>query len=45
MYMEMLPLYIMFGTGEMAQPLRALAAPVEDLGLVPRTHMAALNHL
>jgi hypothetical protein len=22
--MEMLPLYIMFGTGEMAQPLRAL---------------------
>jgi hypothetical protein len=29
------------GAGEMAQQLRTLAALPEDLGLVPRTHVAA----
>ena len=31
--------------GEMAQQLRALAALPEDLSSIPRTHMAAHNHL
>ena len=30
---------------EMAQPLRALFAFVEDPGLIPRTHMAVHNYL
>lgn len=30
---------------DMCQQLRVLAAPVEDLGLIPSTHMVAHNHL
>jgi hypothetical protein len=30
--------------GEMAQHLRALAVPPEDLGSIPSTHMVAHNH-
>lgn len=33
------------GTGVMARWLRALTILPEDPGLVPSTHMAALNHL
>jgi hypothetical protein len=33
------------GAGEMAQQLRALAVLVEGLCSVPRTYMAAHNHL
>lgn len=33
------------GNGEMALRLRALVALVEDLGLIPNTHMMAHNHL
>jgi hypothetical protein len=32
-------------TGEMARHLRTVAALVENLGLVPSTHMVAHNHL
>ena len=32
-----------FGTGEMAQQLRALAALAEDLGSVPSTHIGQLT--
>lgn len=31
--------------GEMAQHLRALVALAENVGLIPRTHMMAHNHL
>lgn len=31
------------GSGEMAQSLRAQTAPLEDPGLVPRTHVVARN--
>jgi len=31
------------GAGEMAQSLRALAAPPEDLDSISSTHMAAYN--
>ena len=31
----------LLGAGEMAQWLRALTAPPEDLGSIPSTHMAA----
>jgi hypothetical protein len=34
-----------FGTGEMAQQLRELAALPEDWGLIPSTHMAAHKSL
>jgi hypothetical protein len=33
------------GAGEMPPWLRALAAPTEDLGLIPSTHMGLNNHL
>jgi hypothetical protein len=33
------------GAGEMGQPLRALAALVEDLGSVPHSHMASHSHV
>jgi hypothetical protein len=33
------------GTGGMAQLLRALAAPAENLVLSPSTHMVARTHL
>lgn len=32
-------------TGEKAQPLRALDHLTENLGLIPRKHMTAHNHL
>lgn len=38
-------LVLYWGTREMAQRLRALGSLPEDLGLVPRTDMAAKNHL
>lgn len=31
--------------GEMSQWLRVLAAPAEDAGLIPNTHMVGHNHL
>lgn len=33
------------GAGEMTQRLRALAALLEDSGLIPNIHMAARNYL
>jgi hypothetical protein len=33
------------GVGEIAQSLRALAAPTKDLGSVSSTHMAGHNYL
>lgn len=33
------------GAGELAQQLRALAAPARDTGSVPSTHVAANNSL
>lgn len=33
------------GTEEMAQCLKALDAPPEDVGLIPNTHLAAHNQL
>ena len=36
---------VAFGAGEMAQWLRALAAPAEDSSSFPGTHMAAPGHL
>lgn len=32
-------------TGEMAHPLRKLAALPEDCGFIPSTHVVAHNHL
>ena len=36
---------IIFGTGELAQCLRALTSLVVDMGSVPITHIEAHNHL
>lgn len=37
--------YFVYGAGELAQWLRALAALSEDLGSILSTHMQAYNHL
>lgn len=33
------------GAGEMAQQVKALVAPAEDLGVAPFTHTSANNYL
>jgi hypothetical protein len=40
---KIIKVHVCVGGGEMAKRLRALAALLEDLGLIPSTKMAAHN--